>query len=331
MSARRTKKLARGRGSSGKDEEDGGAAAAAGAGAAAPAAPRTAKTDRIYAMKTKDRLCRKSLIYYDDDTVEVFGDKGDCIRILSYNVHGFYDRKGHNTLDEICEILLACEADVIVLQEFSLWGKRKLITADAFAKDMRRLGYKHIHFDRKEENFFLMKTEFMSDPSFELVSLGIDPIRKVGRSAIICSGVHDGNPLTIVGTHLDVFDESGTTRIRQANTILSKLKGKEEERVMIVGDLNSLLRSDYDTSEWRHITRLDSERRVTTPERDAPDVFEEADYHDTVMSDVMNPCSVWANRRVDYIFANFESEKTGYIGRIACSDHHPVWVDMNLD
>jgi hypothetical protein len=57
--------------------------------------------------------------------------------------------------------------------------------------------------------------------------------------------------LHVFGLHLDVYDEAGTARLKQAQQVISKIGTLEN--VVIAGDLNSLRRRDYCTADWEKI------------------------------------------------------------------------------
>jgi endonuclease/exonuclease/phosphatase family metal-dependent hydrolase len=295
-----------------------------------------------------------SLVYKDDDdwysnivTVNSTQSKGKTLRVLTYNVHGFYDVECGKSFEEICEIIEVVDADIMVIQEFTLYGTKDLVTFRNFCKYLTSLGYVFIKTDRKHNNVVASK---INCNFLEVISLGADDIRKVPRFAIAISmkiSMKNGeeSDLIFVGTHLDVFDETGQTRCRQVQLILDCVENyikdlrsdPSETQVIISGDFNCIRRWDYSDDEWDHIVEVDRERGVDTwkvasktdPKLDGTQLIEKHKFKDaSVQLGTPIKSSVWANRRVDYIYGMNVNFIRAVAIRNASSDHHPVYADF---
>lgn len=158
-----------------------------------------------------------------------------------------------------------------------------------------------------------------------------DPIRHLDRSAVICK-FQKFPDIILVGTHLDVFDESGKTRINQMNAILAEIETEinDDKKIIVAGDFNSLRRADYNNSEWNAIVAIDKKRDVKSIE-DVVTVLEKQKFVESFDAcDVSIKVSVWANRRVDYIYGkNIEFAQSGVLKSTA-SDHYPIYCDIEI-
>jgi endonuclease/exonuclease/phosphatase family metal-dependent hydrolase len=243
---------------------------------------------------------------------------------MTYNVHGFMNIKFVNKFENIVEIIKLVDPDVLVLEEVYIYNKKRICTTEQLVEQMEKIGLIYNLFSNGINAIF-SKYEINGYP----FNLGKDPIRGVNRSAIICR-IKD---FLVIGTHLDVFDESGKTRKEQMNLILQTIKKYQKEdyenyRIIITGDFNSLKKSDYNTNEWKNIIDEDKKRNVDTVEDVVP-LLEKSNYIDS-----FDHCkksikvSVWSNRRVDYIFGKNIDFVNSYVYKSTVSDHYPIYADF---
>lgn len=151
--------------------------------------------------------------------------------------------------------------------------------------------------------------------------------KKQSRYAIYAEILINKKKISMVLTHLDVFDETEDTRHSQMCEILKKWSSID----LIMGDFNSLRKNDYSKDEWLSIKSDDKDRHVITKYKVITEI--EKFFTDSfVVCDTSPPkISVWSNRRVDYIYVNndFDSELIGsYIYPTLISDHYPIYVDL---
>jgi endonuclease/exonuclease/phosphatase family metal-dependent hydrolase len=254
-----------------------------------------------------------------DGDAKVFNP--NSIRIMSYNVNGFCNRKSVNMMKEIINIIMKINPDILLLVE---------ITNNSFI-DLLKIsgsGLINIIFDTNGQNAIMSKFEIDYDNS-ETVDLGYDDVRHVSRYAIKCKFVDIDN-LLVIGTHLDVFDNSGKSRIGQINKIFNTLD-LSTQGVILCGDLNSLRKSDYNAEEWDYIVDIDKKRNIDTIE-DVVNIIENNNFIDSF--DYIGSklkVSVWSNRRVDYVFGKNIKFLSSAVYKSTVSDHYPIYADFIID
>ena len=139
-------------------------------------------------------------------------------------------------------------------------------------------------------------------------------------------------PVQVANTHLDVFDESGKTRVDQLKLIgdiFSRIKKKSVPQILL-GDLNSLNREELTEEKYQRIIASDLSRKITTSFSETVTI-KEFGFRDSFRQ-VLQPApdaSVWSGRRVDYLFSKGPLEPYGlYVYFTNASDHFPVIVDF---
>lgn len=261
----------------------------------------------------------------NESTISIPTVKSENVyRVATFNVHNFTDRRNVTTIDEIIETIIAIDADLIILQETVFYGKS---IKKRFNKLIGNTKYKYRQSspDRMQVNMLLSKLPF---EELKFVILDPDPIMKEKRYAIRCEITIGGEKFNIIGTHLDVWDNTGNTRCNQILDILCEIK---HPNAIIMGDLNALRKADYDSNEWKKIKDNDSKRNVKTVTK-AIKIIEDKGFIDSfVMAGKSTPkVTVWSNRRVDYIYMKNSKKfpiKT-FVIKTLCSDHYPVYVDI---
>jgi len=281
---------------------------------------------RSYELKI-DGKSVPSLVYTDDDDWESQIKQKAGRRILTYNVHGFRDVKLRDSLEEIKSIIKKINADIIIIEEFMLYGSKQLIGFDDFLLFLKSIGFVVFWADDKHYNVMGTKLPWQNS---NVWYLGTDPGHNCPRYAMFADidiGHGFSRPLRVVGTHLDVYDETGSIRVNQIKRILHHVG--THEYVIIAGDLNCLRPADYDDIELQHIKKADQKRNVQTIKTDAVQILEEAGYTDaSAQLGIPIKTSVWANRRCDYIYGlGVEFVQSGVV-RNASSDHYAYYADI---
>lgn len=317
------------------------------------------KSECELGSKSECNECVDSLVYQDsvDWKKDIIEKEESCVRVMTYNVHGFTDQESKSTLNQILDVIKRIDSDIMIIEEFTLYRVRKVITYLQFKKFLQKLGYQTIISDRLYNNVIASKFKSEVMPTLEFEK---DPVHRVLRFANLlkidlsnylkCRGSSD---LILVGTHLDVFDETGKTRITQAEKIIdtiqnivhntktnsksSKQCGAHEPMVIVAGDFNCLRHEDYNEEEWEYICKIDEGRKVDTRrmkatenrKEDAITKFEEVNLIDA-SAQLHSPLnlSVWANRRVDYICGRNVLFNLATVVRITYSDHYPIYADF---
>lgn len=269
---------------------------------------------------------------------DIISDKpNNSIRIMTYNVHGFMSRMFKHTKKEIIDNILSIDPDVLVLQEIYVY-KRNYKNENELTDILNNHGYVYIKFSICGINLICSKLP-INTLNIQEIDLGRDHIKKIKRNALICEfnynkldGTEDN--VMCIGTHLDVFDESGATRIKQMNILVNWLKNKygkdyDKQKIIIFGDMNSLKRNDYTLEQWKYIVNVDKKRGVNSIE-DAISVLTDQKYVDSFDACKKSATvTVWAERRVDYIFGKNIDFLTSCVYKNSASDHYPVYGDVS--
>jgi endonuclease/exonuclease/phosphatase family metal-dependent hydrolase len=243
-------------------------------------------------------------------------------RVCAFNVHAFHNFANKQTFEEIFETINNIDADVICLQEVFLSSANRQKTFKHFVSKTK---YKHVYDcdPRKTVNVLLSKKKLQNVKVINLGGAG-----KYNRYCISAFAYIGTKKFQIMGCHLDVEDESEISRCKQMDIILSRVDYKN---VIILGDLNSLRKDDYDEEEWYRIRMVDKRRNVV-PKTLLIDKLESNKFVDSFVRAKTKPpsISVWSNRRVDYIFVKSKMIKhiQSYVHKTLCSDHYPVYTDI---
>ena len=240
-------------------------------------------------------------------------------RILTYNVHSWIGTDWRVSPERIAEVIAACEADVVALQEVRV-GRARVGGLDQAAAVAHALGMKL--FFQPTGCFFgeLFGIAVMTAHPARLVKGGAlpNPTRSLSleaRSALWVSVDTAEGELQVVNTHLGL---RGGKRLVQAEALLGKdWLGHEECRgpAVLVGDLNAKPGS---AAYARLATRL-RDAQLATPEPGPQATFP----------------SRLPLRRIDHVLVSEGIEVLGAaairtpLARIA-SDHLPLMADLRI-
>jgi len=150
------------------------------------------------------------------------------------------------------------------------------------------------------------------------------------RYAIKADILINNKIIKILGTHLDVYDETEELRLRQTKKIIENI----DNSFLIFGDPNALRKKDYDKKTLDFIKESNEYRDVDTVYK-VTNFLESNGFTDSFVKSV-NTCpivSVWSYRRVDYIYIgnefNYKVIFSGIYPTLA-SDHYPIYCDIKL-
>lgn len=244
----------------------------------------------------------------------------DNIRIMSLNVHLLTDIYDKDNLTAIVDIINKYNPHILCLTECVLFKNKK----PHFIKEMNNIGYDHIIMCNPIYgiNVICSKIPIMSHNVIKLIA---DPIKKQNRYAIMCN-ISDIN---IICAHLDAYDETEETRLSQITSIYNQMPND----CILVGDLNSLNRFDYNDSEWATILKNDIVRNVISHTK-VSDYISLKGFIDCVEKyDTCHMITVWSMRRIDYVYksnAFVHKIKKCFVVPSLCSDHYPIFIDIKL-
>ncbi len=248
-----------------------------------------------------------------------------ALRLCTYNVHFWLGPEQlvcEPNVEEMMAIIAATDADVLVLNEFV--PVKDTRSMDGLVDRLERsLGYVHhtVKGSPSCRDVTYVTVVFSRLPLEERQQIGLWEDRHAVR---VC--VEGG--LQVVGMHLDVYDDSGKTRNKQAEQVLAKVRPLAN--VVLAGDMNALRRKDYSAEEWEKLAAHDALRKVAL-ETGAIDAIEKAGFRDSFEGVGATPaCTTWSGRRIDYVFLKTPNWKVvrSFVVHSAASDHIPVVVDL---
>lgn len=149
-----------------------------------------------------------------------------------------------------------------------------------------------------------------------------------GRCATF--GYFEEHDLVVCTLHLDVFDESGKTRLKEIKQVIDYLnRSASGKPTIIMGDFNSLLNSDYTDQEIQWLARNNQSHPLDFQVAEA---LQNAGFAD-VFGTGSFKYSTWSARRIDFIFVRnigLEQIKATGVAYTPASDHLPIYVDIEL-
>jgi len=244
--------------------------------------------------------------------------KPGTLRVVSYNLHMMSGYAPNTGWEGMLNAIKKLNADVLVLQE---------TTPDTLPALKSLYPYQHSQqFQGVIGNAILSKTLELHD-CFRVAYNG--SLERGLLSAEV--RVPNSKPIRIMCTHLDVYDESGETRLNQATELeMHSHNWCDWQDTIVLGDMNCIRLSDYSEEHLKWIKLQDRSRGV-----DRPLGFELDPLFGSGWSDVFRestPCiSVWSMRRVDFALtcpkwaANIDRS---FLYFDASSDHLPLVVDI---
>ena len=256
-------------------------------------------------------------------------------RVATFNVHFFLDCRGVPNVEKILEEICELESELLVLNEFfPLPHAHGLSSKDAesLAKSLREriiaCGYIEDSYEsspswEKGISWFAnmcfsqsLKATFVTVIFSKAKMLMLKQVTVEDRH---CVFVKLDNGISLWGVHLDVYDESGKLRRKQAKIMLEKCD--KDDFVIIAGDMNAMRRKDYSEEEIEKIRSHDTMRNVC-PDFETVELIESNGFVDSFeMCKKKSPncryriflfdlsdfssfflASTWSGRRVDFVF-----------------------------
>lgn len=289
----------------------------------------------------------QDMIYYQDqnaliDTVFMYTN---TFRVMTYNVHYWTSPRAEiSNYSSVRKIIDELRPGLVLLQEAVAPENNKDCVSLCYGQRIDNF-YKRFNDQGLCFSHFAPASSFMCGENSKYGNLTLSNIplssclsRRLSstvenRSFGICDLFFPGfsQPITVVNTHLDVYDTTGKTRRVQIKTILRTLKelGLKDKPTLLCGDLNCLNETDYNEEEKMWLGGNSSgEPDFSTIEllkrNDFQDVFERKNLKFTC----------WTGRRVDYIFTrnfpSFISVGECYTYYSPNSDHIPLIVDFEI-
>jgi len=274
-------------------------------------------------MSSKKELIEIYKEYINHNSNKFDNKKG--IRVLSYNIQLFRDINNKYSLDKIKKLIDNSNSDIVILYEAVFFKDCKT----SFEKTFLKSEYKYIKLcnDKYGINILLSKFPIVNS---KIITLIKDPIKKMNRYAIKATININDKELKIIACHLDVFDETEETRKKQILQILNEI----DNSYLLLGDLNSLRKSDYTQEEWIEF-EYNAIMRDTKANTLVTDLIEKNNFIDCWNFINKNPpkVTVWSMRRVDYMFVGKDfMHKINNCNLLidSTSDHFPLYMDIDI-
>lgn len=210
------------------------------------------------------------------------------VRIMTFNVEGF------KQYDGILDVVRESDADIIGLNEALFFTD---VLREKFKTDVTNLGYHIVMCNIYGINVILSKYQIKKHKVIKLIK---DPIKNRNRYALKV----DIDGINILLTHLDAFDNSGTTRLNQIRQILNNV----DSTYILMGDMNSTTESEV----------------VNTISESFIDSFDLLNKQSPEMTS-------WIGKQIDYIYIGKDFPYHVTNSNVHCStvsDHFPVYIDL---
>jgi endonuclease/exonuclease/phosphatase family metal-dependent hydrolase len=243
------------------------------------------------------------------------------MRVMTYNIHNGF-RNIEDTKSSYVGILnniRTISPDVLCLQEVTFDEVSKI----EFLSDMERVGYVSYTLCKAEDlynngffgNMIFYKGVIQSDTT---ISLPRDKEKQCATVAWI-------DDIQIVNVHLDAWDYTEETHIKQIKKILGNIN--EKAPTIILGDFNTTREEDYTKDHLIWILKNHGFRGKPFPTK-ALGLFKENGY--TEIFDGMPKVSItnWTGKRLDYIFVKGLTPINSFVYYEESSDHFPVIADF---
>jgi|688.fasta_scaffold334558_2 endonuclease/exonuclease/phosphatase family metal-dependent hydrolase len=272
----------------------------------------------------KSKLVKKFKKHINNNQTNFIEKNKKSVRIMTYNVNNWKNTDDEYTLKEIFDVIKDSDSDIVLFNEAMFFTNK---IREDFNLIQQKSKYKYIEMCSTKFGINIILSVFPIKEK-KVICLGKDPIRKINRYAIKASiDIGKKENLNIILTHLDVFDETEDTRLKQIKMIYDNI----DTKYIIIGDLNSLRKDDYDENEWKKMIKNDKLRNIELQNKVA-DFIESKNFVDSFVSiNKSIQVSVWSMRRVDYFYIGKDfthkliDSNVYYTDK---SDHLPLYIDI---
>jgi len=304
--------------------------------------------------KAKEAFYKNDCIALAEENKKIPKKTADLFRIATYNTHVWTDTDWNVTFNEQYEIIKNINADIILLQETN-WDPQLNITQKS-GRELQAL-FEDLGYVYQE---YCHAVDFEWHTTGSLGSTGNLILSKVPLKNVFKSAYHTAvskipssqrpdprsyiyaeftlphnKTITILTTHLDVWDETETIRTAQIREILDVLQHNTSDLIVIGADFNAVRKKDYPQKLWETIKQGRLGDNIVT-HTEALETLEAAGFVDSFTGNMQKTpqFTVWAGITIDFLFLknkNFGDLQTkSYVYYTAASDHIPVVMDILL-
>lgn len=276
-------------------------------------------------------------------------------RLVSYNVARFTSDSGHSIFEPIKSALVSLAPTVVCLNEVDILKLES--RGESLSQLAEALGGYHFaffgHVQGRYGNALLSRYPIVTRR--EVVLNGGTIVKHGAGSHCIKRGLLvaeiTGLDLTVACTHLDhISEHEREVQLSHVVEVLSQCSadsgGGGRGKLVLMGDLNALTRSDYNETHWSSLIHHNRVNGWGSPEYGCLGQLEKANFRDSWT--LKKPSSEvdehrWTthkegigDRRIDYIWLDQSalpqiSVRGSWVARgIAHSDHFPLIVDVEM-
>jgi len=242
------------------------------------------------------------------------------MRIITYNVHVWYDNDGRFKLPEMIDLIKELKPDILCLQEITKHGLSEFVKETGFTKVFK---YHSVAILTNIENV-------------EELSLPSNTRNFYPRFATIKVPLEGGREFFLTCVHLDYKVES--SRMKEIIQIKKHLKCLNADAAQVwAGDFNALTLEDYSESVLNEVTSVRRKNQWEPPKNDVSNAMK-SDGFECSWALVNRPPPLATCRfdtHIDYIYINKEFRKIFQVTKVEhhgskASDHSPVIADFQF-
>ncbi|XP_065829345.1 uncharacterized protein [Oscarella lobularis] len=249
-------------------------------------------------------------------------------RLMTFNIHGWEDEKYRCNFDRVVDCVRTWKPDVLGLNEVTRCRTQHPghpnCVIEAFAEKLTFFK-DWTHGDSGDGylgNALLSSSKFSSKETLPLQELR-------------CAIFGELADIVVVVTHLDHMSEE--LRLLQAGKLLERCKQLKKPHILM-GDFNSLTRSDYDDDEWEDLIEERKSRRWELPEHKVTKLLTKSGYRDAWTVAGRPEKRFTAHVRspkygIDYFWLSSKWKgkvKNCQIVQNNASDHFPLILDIEM-
>lgn len=179
--------------------------------------------------------CNNNINQNHNLTIPHHQKNDETVRVVTYNVHFWADPKSNPNFDAILQVIQELNADILILQEV-FWGpawSNRGMTRDQIKEAFKALGYKNFLFGQAATlanapfgNVIISKYPLLPQFLDKAFVYSAKPARCEEERCFVKAVIKLPNDksMTVYGTHLDVYDETGKVRHHQIEELLENMK-----------------------------------------------------------------------------------------------------------
>jgi endonuclease/exonuclease/phosphatase family metal-dependent hydrolase len=257
------------------------------------------------------------------------------LMITSYNMHFFspaiidklFDEKIAQGIQNLLKFCSETNSDILILQE-ALFNPEII----AIFKNYDYIPYVCNTYKLDKYyfgNMILIKNDItIKKFSKELYISGYKEHKKCIVNVVI---EYQNMMISIYNIHLDVWDRTGKCRLEQIEKLIKKVEIDTCPNIILVGDFNSIKKSDYSENEINALKKL-YEKYTKNPFKEIQFLIRKGfkDVASEYFKEKIIP-TVWSKQRVDFFFVNegFKFDILQYhTHTISGSDHFPISIEL---